>query len=161
VIEDLSQLGTKAKPLASSLANALTNLQGQHGIENLLSVILFTAGSGNGFDDVSHYLRSFLYVGQCLKYVTQEDFFSCGATFLNNEKAPAAASAQSTAVPTSAATTQDTSATTGSDATSSADTGTGEQTGTAEPTQSQSATSSGQAPQSGLLGYLLGNGAAR
>ncbi len=158
VIEDLDQLGRKSKPLASSLAKGLTDLQGQHGIENLLNVILFTVGSGNGFDDIGHYLRSYIYVGQCLEYVTRQQRNTCDATFINNDRAPGASAAQAPASELSAPLPQG-AADTGLSVTDPASSG--ESIGTAEPTQSVPSGSSGETPQSGLLGYLLGNGSTR
>ncbi|MGB2710315.1 MAG: MlaD family protein, partial [Conexibacter sp.] len=82
VIEDITALGTKLKPLANSLSDGLVDLQKQHGIERLLDVILFTTGTTNGFDDVSHYLRAFLHLpGSCTKYQVVAEDASCKATF--------------------------------------------------------------------------------
>lgn len=160
VIDDLSALGKSTKPLASLLARGLTDLQDERGIENLLNVILFLQGSGNGFDSVSHILRTYLVTAaQCLSFATTPDVGgTCTATFNQGGAGGSAASASTATVdPASAQTTVDTSAPS--------------TTSDAEPTAeapaalpSDAAPQSGDAdaaPQSGLLGYLLGTESVR
>jgi phospholipid/cholesterol/gamma-HCH transport system substrate-binding protein len=139
VIDDLSALGKKSKPLASRLAKALVNLQGQHGIERLLQIIFYTVGSSNGFDDLGHTLRTYLYTpGSCLEYGTTPTF-SCKATFHpKRPSAPASATASAAQSPTATPTT------------------TAEPAVPSGPSGTTTATNGGA--EAGLLGYLLGNG---
>jgi phospholipid/cholesterol/gamma-HCH transport system substrate-binding protein len=142
VIQDISTLGIALRPLASNLARALSNLKDkQHGIERLLDIILFTVGSANGFDEVSHYLRSALVVPvSCLPYATTPAS-GCSANLSDDPNAskatqvPVAAPASASAAPSAPV------------ATSAADPGT--------------TSSARAAPPAGLLSYLLGNGGGR
>jgi phospholipid/cholesterol/gamma-HCH transport system substrate-binding protein len=137
VIEDLDALGRRTKPLARSAARGLTDLQEKFGIERLLDVILFTTMTTNGFDEIGHYLRSYLVVqGQCLEYeTTQENFFGCGAKFARTKPPAPATSAGDVA----------TSATT-ADSTAPLD----------APAEAPTSSTTGGA-QAGLLDYLLGS----
>ncbi|MFY9578187.1 MAG: MlaD family protein, partial [Gaiellaceae bacterium] len=82
VIRDIDALGRTTKPFARSAARGLRDLQSQFGIERLLDVILFTTLAANGFDDVSHYLRSMVVVTNCLEYETRQPSGStCSSTF--------------------------------------------------------------------------------
>jgi ABC-type transporter Mla subunit MlaD len=144
VIRDIATLGAATKPLASNLARALTSLQGQHGIERLLDIILFTTGSANGFDTVSHYLRSYLVTNSCESYVGQplgpgETPPTCGALLANDPRASSgsAASASATASSTPVATSA----------------GTAPSSMPATPASAPQRT-----PASGLLRYLIGGG---
>jgi phospholipid/cholesterol/gamma-HCH transport system substrate-binding protein len=144
VIRDIAALGTKTKPLASRLARTLVDLQGQHGIERLLQVIFYTVASSNGFDDLGHTLRTYLYTpGACLGYEAIRQVSSCQGTFTDysTHKTPTALAASSakagSAPPVPAAT---------------------EAAPVTSP--SSSSTSNGGA-DAGLLSYLLGNGSAQ
>jgi ABC-type transporter Mla subunit MlaD len=141
VIRDIATLGAATKPLASNLATALVKLQGEHGIERLLDVILFTAGATNGFSSLGHYLRTFLVTNQCTNYATSEDL-SCSARFSGGDGSSAASATVSAAAPASAPAPA-VPATTRLPATGSA------------PVRSTAT------PPTGLLSYLLGNGSGR
>jgi phospholipid/cholesterol/gamma-HCH transport system substrate-binding protein len=147
VIRDIRAFARAAKPFARTLARGLTSLEDQHGIERLLDVILFTTGSTNGFDSVSHYLRSFLVVpGNCLQYETRQDEFTCAATF--NQLA---SSASTTLTPPADALDASASA-----ATPSTD-GSASLVDEPAPAPDAARASSGAPAGSGLLGYLLGS----
>jgi phospholipid/cholesterol/gamma-HCH transport system substrate-binding protein len=138
VIQDIGTLGAALRPLASNLARALTNLEGkQHGIERLLDIILFTVGTANGFDAVSHYARSFLVTNHCEDYATGPKS-GCSARPADDFSAT---KVQPTSVATSAGTPAPSSASI-SGATAEA----------AAPNTRAAA------PPAGLLSYLLGNG---
>jgi phospholipid/cholesterol/gamma-HCH transport system substrate-binding protein len=152
VINDLSQFGKQGRPLAANLANALGSLQKQNGIQRLLDVILFTNGTTNGFDSVSHFLRTFLVLPTaCITYATAQSANSCPATFNQQGSAAPASAAQapsSAALPASSAppvggSLADISAPSGA--------GSGTTTPAAQPAQ----------PPAGLLSYLLGNGGGK
>lgn len=156
VIEDVSQLGKKTKPLARSLSRGLTKLQSENGIENLLRVILSTMGTANGFDDTGHFLRSILVPAvQCLSYtVTQDNGSVCAATF--NQSGAAAAAASAATADTTATSASSVSAATAAPQASDAP------TASQDPRAAETTTtSSNGGAQAGLLGYLLGNGDAR
>jgi ABC-type transporter Mla subunit MlaD len=140
VIRDIATLGAATKPLASNLARALVNLQGQHGIERLLDVILLTVGSTNGFDSIGHYLRSFLYANQCTSYALQIDT-TCSAGF--DQSADAASAAVAAPVVSPAAAAPAVPAT------------------TKLPPSGARTRGTHTSPPSGLLSYLLGNGGGR
>lgn len=141
VFKDIATLGSATRPLASNLSRALGDLaNNQHGIERLLDIILFTVGSANGFDQVSHYLRSFLVVPLCLEYnAGQASKPGCSARIAEDPHASA------TAAPSVAAASAASSA--------SATMGSG-----AQPVVSSAKTDT---PPAGLLSYLLGNGGGR
>ena len=158
VIDDLSALGKSTKPLASLLARGLTDLQDSRGIENLLNVILFLQGSGNGFDSVSHILRTYLVLPvNCLNFATTPKVSDlCPATFDQGgggEAAAASTDAEETSVETSATPTAATP-----EAAESTPTPT---PAPADPAASTSTPSTSESAQSGLLGYLLGTESVR
>ncbi len=155
LIRDIRAFADEAKPFARTLANGIVSLRDQHGIERLMDVILYTMGTGNGFDSAGHFLRTFLTVPlACLPYAVKQDFFQCGATFTNK---PAIKSGTAS----SAATTSASPPTTGSDTSASlSDVApvTGAGTSGSATSGSTAAPSSGAPAGSGLLGYLLGSG---
>lgn len=154
VIQDVATLGAATKPLASELASGLTSLQKQHGIQRLLDIILFTAGSTNGFDSVNHFLRSYLVVpGSCVQYVTKQTDFLCPATFNQLGGSGSAASASTAAAATSSSATPPTA-----DAVQMPKVSLPSASST---TATGGASASGAPAGSGLLGYLLGGGSAR
>ena len=158
VIRDIHAFAQEAKPFAAVLAQALTNLQGQRGIQNLLTVILETTGTANGFDSVGHFLRTFLTVPvNCLPYATAQSDPTCAATF---HQARASAASTTTSPPAGALASS--TGTTGNGSASLVD------TPAAAPSASPVATSggvgapaSGAPTSSGLLGYLLGGSGTR
>jgi len=157
LIRDIRAFADEAKPFARTLANGVVSLRDQHGIERLMDVILFTMGTGNGFDSVGHFLRTFLVVpATCLPYSVIQNFFQCGATFTRQP-----AIKPSTASSAAASSAADAAATAGGSGAGSASlvdappTGTGT---TGSATGSAGAPASGAPAGTGLLGYLLGSG---
>ncbi len=141
VIDDLSQFGKLGRPLATNLANALGSLQAQNGIQRLLDVILFTAGTTNGFDSVGHFLRAFLVLPtSCITYAVRT-VSGCEATFH-----PVAGSASAAASQASSATAPAGGSLSDVSAPSSAG------SGTRAPAAQ---------PPAGLLSYLLGDGGGK
>lgn len=137
-IADLAALARSTNALAPTLSKGLTNLQREHGIERLLDVILNLTGSANGFDQLSHYLRSAgLFNQDCLTYDTGKPTDNCSARF---PQGASASSVTSTALTNSTPTTSQAPATT-----------------TAPASRSSSRSTSSADATSGLLGYLLGN----
>ncbi|HZV73240.1 MAG TPA: MlaD family protein [Conexibacter sp.] len=151
IIRDIRGFADAAKPFSRTLANGLTSLQAQHGIQRLLDVILFTTGTTNGFDVVGHYLRTFLTVPvSCLPYAVVQ-VVGCQATFTQAR----AASSTTPTPPAGALAASSTTASSGSASLVDAPPATSGP-GTAPAGQAPAA----QAPAgSGLLGYLLGSGA--
>ncbi|HKG37843.1 MAG TPA: hypothetical protein VKB25_02540, partial [Conexibacter sp.] len=130
----------------------LTSLQREHGIERLLDVILFTAGTGTSFDSIGHLLRTNLVLPvQCLPYAVQQ-ISECSATF-TDYASPAAATATTTTPPADAL--DETAATSGDSSASLVDapevTGSDQQATGSEPTPTGS----------GVLSYLLGGSGER
>lgn len=69
VIEDIRGLARATGPLARDLAQGLGSLEREHGIDRFMRTVLGFAGALNGYDSVSHYLRTYLWlqVG-CFEY---------------------------------------------------------------------------------------------
>lgn len=148
IVRDIRGFADSAKPFARTLAAGVTSLQEERGIERLLDVILFTAGTVNGFDQTSHFLRTFLTVTvACLPYAVTPVGGDCDATF------GAGSTASTSATPTANALDATAAATDGSaslvDAPASADRG------------SQSTPAGGAPAGSGVLNYLLGGSGER
>jgi phospholipid/cholesterol/gamma-HCH transport system substrate-binding protein len=145
VIRDIRGFADEAKPFARTLAAGLTSLRDQHGIERLLDVILYTTGTANAFDAVSHFLRTSLLIPvQCLTYAVAQDP-NCQATFTDF-----AGSAASTTTTPPADALDATAATTAPTSDSSASL-------VDEPAPATGDSTTGGAPAgSGLLDYLLG-----
>lgn len=163
IIRDIRGFADAADPFARTLARGLTSLERQHGIERLLDVILFTTGTSNGFDELGHFLRSFVVIpAACIIYETRQTDFTCSATF--NQKGAGTASttieppADALAAAASAddATTAQLAERTASGATAVAPAagGAGAASLADEPASSGS---TGAPAGSGLLGYLLGS----
>jgi phospholipid/cholesterol/gamma-HCH transport system substrate-binding protein len=162
IIRDIRGFATKAKPFARTLAGGLRSLDAQRGIQDLLTVILETGGTVNGFDSVSHFIRTFLTVPvQCLRYALVQTDSTCAATFNDQSGSAASTAATPPANALSAAVPSSTPTTTAG--TTSGDTGT---TGAATPVSGTSSDGgSGSAgdvsASSGLLNYLLGGSGRR
>lgn len=151
IFRDIRGFADSAKPFARTLARGLVDLQDQHGIERLLDVILLTMGTSNGFDDVGHFLRSFVVLpGQCVVYVTRQTDINCSATF--NDQAGAAST---TLTPPADALAADAQAgeQTASGATAVPPATGGDSTGSL----ADDPTSTDAPAGSGLLSYLLGS----
>jgi phospholipid/cholesterol/gamma-HCH transport system substrate-binding protein len=90
IIRDIRAFADEAKPFARTLSRGLVDLQRQNGIERLLDVILFTMGTSNGFDELGHFLRSYLPSpnANCLPYAVVVRDIECSAKF--NQTAAAA-----------------------------------------------------------------------
>ncbi|HEU4701444.1 MAG TPA: MlaD family protein [Conexibacter sp.] len=82
IIRDIRGFADEAKPFADVLSRGLVHLRREHGIERLLDVILYTLGTSNGFDELGHYVRTWIKVDPgCLPYAVRQESFSCSATF--------------------------------------------------------------------------------
>ena len=160
VIQDVATLGAATKPLASELSKGLTSLQNQHGIQRLLDIILFTAGSANGFDAVNHYLRSYLVVpASCLQYSTVQNpsVFDCVGTFNQNGGSGSASSASTAAATTASAPAAATGGAPQAVQMPKVALPSASSTQAAGPTTSAAQGSA----ESGVLAYLLGGGSGR
>lgn len=145
IIRDIHAFANEAKPFAAVLAPALTKLQSQNSIQRLLDVILETTGTANGFDQVGHFLRTFLTVPvSCLPYATTQAS-GCESTF--NQGGAGAASATPITPP--------------ADAASVSTTGAGAAAPSGTPASASPAPASGAPANTGLLNYLLGGNSKR
>jgi ABC-type transporter Mla subunit MlaD len=144
IVRDIRGFADEAKPFARTLAAGVTSLQEQRGIERLLDVILFTTGTINGFDEVSHYLRTFLLVPvACLPYaVTPASAPECDATFGQGTSAAAPSADASAAADDGSASLVDLPADTADES-------------------DGSAPADGAPAGSGVLNYLLGGSGER
>lgn len=79
-VQDLGTLTKKAKPVATNLSLLLRSLKEQGGINRLLDVIYYLAGSTNGYDQYGHYVRTRLVLTTCTTYATANQL-SCTANF--------------------------------------------------------------------------------
>jgi ABC-type transporter Mla subunit MlaD len=148
VIRDIRGFADEAKPFARTLAAGLSSLRSRNGIQRLLDIILFTAGTVNGFDSVGHFLRTFLTVPvQCLPYAVTQ-VAACQATF--GTPSGSAAATTTTPPPVDASDAATASAAPATDGTASL-------VDEPAPTGDATAAPTGGAPAgSGLLDYLLG-----
>jgi len=149
IIRDIHSFAQEAKPFASVLARGVTSLQGQHGIQRLLDVILFTAGTVNGFDSIGHFARTYLATVPfaCLAYSVTQTGDCVPATF--NQHGVSAVASTTTTPPAAAASAP--TATAGANSTPVSDT----------PTPQGSANGTGAPASTGLLNYLLGGSGQR
>jgi phospholipid/cholesterol/gamma-HCH transport system substrate-binding protein len=97
IIRDIRGFADEAKPFADVLSRGVVDLQRQHGIERLLDLILFTTGTSNGFDELGHYLRTWIKVDtSCLPYAVvragTQGTSTCAATSGNFNATGSAAS---------------------------------------------------------------------
>jgi ABC-type transporter Mla subunit MlaD len=150
VIRDIRGFADAAKPFARTLANGLTSLQAENGIQRLLDVILETAGTVNGFDQVSHFVRTGLVVpASCLPYAVTQ-ISDCSATFTDQSGGSAASTTTTPPADALAAT-----------AAASSD-GSGSLVDEPAATSGSGSADVSDAPTgSGLLGYLLGGSGER
>lgn len=157
VIQDIAQLARSSGPLARDLAVGLRDLERQHGIDRFMQTVLGFAGAMNGYDSVSHYLRTHVILEACLRYAIVAT--PCNARFFD-DSAETAASASTVRSDTPA--TGDERASGGlnlpqielpnADAPAAA---------RSPETDQQAADGTAEDPRTGVLGYLLGTEAVR
>jgi ABC-type transporter Mla subunit MlaD len=95
VIRDLRRLGRDAAPTSQNLDRLTASLDRTGGLERLMDLTFYNTAAINGFDDVSHYLRSTLLINLCTDYATVP-VGGCSAKFEGTSAAGAgAASSQS------------------------------------------------------------------
>jgi phospholipid/cholesterol/gamma-HCH transport system substrate-binding protein len=90
VIRDLRRLGRDGAPTSQDLARLTASLDRTGGLERLMDLAFYNTAAINGFDDVSHYLRSALQVNLCTDYATVP-VGGCSARFEGGSAAVAAA----------------------------------------------------------------------
>jgi phospholipid/cholesterol/gamma-HCH transport system substrate-binding protein len=81
IVKDLRAFAKQLKPVGATLADVLTSIQKNSGLERFLDYVYYQAMAVNGYDSVSHYLRAGLLVNTCSTYATQA-ISGCAATFL-------------------------------------------------------------------------------
>jgi ABC-type transporter Mla subunit MlaD len=79
-VKDFGTLTKQAKPLTTNTSQLLRSFKQQGGINRLLEVIFYLAGSTNGYDQYGHYVRTRLVLTTCTTYAT-ENQLSCTANF--------------------------------------------------------------------------------
>jgi ABC-type transporter Mla subunit MlaD len=170
VIQDVRQLGLSSQPLGRALATGLTSLRNEHGIDRFMQTVLGFAGALNGFDAVSHYLRTHaLFDITCMQYATRVRP-NCDARFFDeaslasaagataDEAAPSASRAPSADQPRALQLPEVALPAAPQDA------GAGAAAGDAASPDAAADADGGPAggdPRTGLLGYLLGSEAVR
>lgn len=174
VIKDVDQLARATGPLASDFSAGLTSLRDQYGIDNFMRTVLGFAGAANGYDSVSHYVRTFAFLSGCLRYEveptpcdasfrprqTNEDLPAEGASTATASAAPTQADDDSLSLPNVALP----SARAEDPATTSAPIGDGvasDEGDAAGGAERQAAADTEADPRAGVLGYLLGSEAVR
>lgn len=80
--QQLESLGAQVAPAAGVLDRLTASLQQTGGINRLMDLLFYLATAANGFDGVSHYLRSELIVNSCTKYQTTP-LVGCSANFIH------------------------------------------------------------------------------
>jgi phospholipid/cholesterol/gamma-HCH transport system substrate-binding protein len=83
IVRDLNAFGKQLKPVARELADVLTSLRRNDGIERALDYIYFQVQAINGFDNFGHFLRAGLIVNTCSTYSTTPAS-ECLAKFASN-----------------------------------------------------------------------------
>jgi phospholipid/cholesterol/gamma-HCH transport system substrate-binding protein len=171
VIQDVDQLARATGPLARDFALGLRSLRSEYGIDNFMRTVLGFAGAMNGYDSVSHYLRTYLTLQiQCMRYLTERS--SCDAGFSNrqfiaNEDAGLAQSAttpEASAVQTQAARSALRLPTVTLPSPQAEKPATAEQPASDDAAaggEQQAARGTSADPRAGVLGYLLGSEAVR
>ncbi len=149
LVHRLNNLGTQAKPTATSLDRLTSSLDKTGAIEYLMSLLFNGVSATNAFDSIGHYARTRPEVGSCASYVKHPGP-GCSANF----GASAAAAAAAAAGPTASAA--------GATAAGRAASAATRRVAREAVARVKDATSRSQAPPDktlrGLLGYLLGSG---
>jgi ABC-type transporter Mla subunit MlaD len=78
--EQLSRLGNQGAPAAASLDRLTASFDQTGGIERLMDFLFYATTAANGFDSVSHYVRTQVLVGSCTAYLTSP-LPGCSANF--------------------------------------------------------------------------------
>jgi len=86
VIDQLGAFAAPARPLFRNLAALTASLEATKTIEGIMHFLIYSAGSVNGFDSLSHYLRAQLVVNNCTGYAIATNTF-CSANFSGAEGA--------------------------------------------------------------------------
>jgi virulence factor Mce-like protein len=68
LIRNLADFSVQAKPVSTSLDLITRSLDKSGGIERIMDYLFFTSTSINGFDGISHYLRTELLTNLCSSY---------------------------------------------------------------------------------------------
>ena len=90
LFQDLTRLGKQLGPTSVDLDDLLRSLDQTNGLERLNELLLYSALSVNGFDDIGHYLRAGLVTNLCSTYATRI-FGTCSANFYDPNEAASAA----------------------------------------------------------------------
>ena len=80
IVTQLNQFSRAAKPVAQNLSAILTSLRETGGVERLMDYAFFQVTAINGFDSISHYLRTALIVNLCSSY-SVTPVTGCSANF--------------------------------------------------------------------------------
>jgi len=147
IIRDIRGFADEAKPFAKTLSQGLVSLRDQYWIQRLLDIILYTLGTSNGFDELGHYVRTWIKVAPaCLPYAVTPTNCSgiLPATF---DQSPSAATATTSTPPAAAST--------------SAATGSASLVDEPAPASTERAPANAAPAGSGVLNYLLGGSCGR
>ena len=164
VIRDVRQLGLSSQPLGRALASGLTSLRNEHGIDRFMQTVLGFAGALNGYDAVSHYLRTHaIFDITCMLYATRPAP-NCDARFFDPASLSSASGGDGAAAAAAAPAADDGEALRlpevalpAADGEAEAAAGAGAEDGDA----GADGAPAGEDPRTGLLGYLLGSEAVR
>mgnify|MGYP001389388916 CR=1 FL=1 len=98
VISDIRGLARATGPLARDLALGLKSLEREHGIARFMQTVLGFTGALNGYDRVSHFLRTYLFIqAPCFNYSVSP---TCSAKFQRLGLASSASSADAASTTT-------------------------------------------------------------
>lgn len=169
VIQDIDQLARATGPLARNLAVGLSDLERQRGIDRFMQTVYGFTGALNGFDSVSHYLRTYVLLeGTCLRYAITT---TCPGNFAGEAESASASTADAEAAgggrtPEASNPASEPDAiklpalslpAAQSDEGAAAPTAAGDE----QAPDERAVAGSGEDPRSGVLGYLLGSEAVR
>ena len=84
IVRDLREFGKQLQPVAKDLAEVLSSLRRNNGLERVMDYIYFQVQAINGFDNFGHFLRAGLIVNTCSNYSTTPAS-ECLAKFINTQ----------------------------------------------------------------------------
>ena len=90
LIQDLERLGEQLAPVSVNLDDLTKSLDKTGAVERINDTLYYVALTTNGFDSLSHYLRTGLVTNTCTEYATVPTGVACTANFTSGTAAAAA-----------------------------------------------------------------------
>src|SRR3954449_3639537 len=89
LIQDPERLGVQLAPVSVNLDDLTKSLDTTGAVERINDTLYYIALSTNGFDSLSHYLRTSLFTNTCTEYATVNTGIACTANFTSGFAAAA------------------------------------------------------------------------